>query len=132
MDTQVSARDVVESLWRRIEERDWAAVGALIAEDAVVEWPVTGERIVGRANFLAVNTEYPEGWSIRVQRVVAQGEEVASEVLVPHEELGVFRVASFWRVRDGRVVAGREYWTGPDPEPAPEWRARFVEPLFAG
>ncbi|MET9958791.1 hypothetical protein ABZ128_06810 [Streptomyces sp. NPDC006326] len=44
---------VVAQLWERIDARDWAGVARLIAEDAVIEWPVSGERIIGRANFIA-------------------------------------------------------------------------------
>ena len=124
--------DVIQELWTRIEARDWTGVGELLAEDAVVEWPVTGERIVGRKNYLAVNSEYPEGWSIHVLRVTggAPGSDQAvSEVEVPHSELGVFRAASFWTVREGRVTAAREYWTDLGGEQPPAWREPFTEPL---
>ncbi|MEU6061283.1 nuclear transport factor 2 family protein [Streptomyces sp. NPDC047097] len=120
---------VIALLWDRMQARDWAGVAALVAEDAVVEWPLTGERIVGRDAYLAVNREYPEGWSIRVLRVVAEGEEVASEVEVPHEGVGVFRAASFWTVRAGLVTHGREYWTSPGSDQRPEWRAALTQPL---
>ncbi|MEZ0067221.1 ketosteroid isomerase-like protein [Streptacidiphilus sp. MAP12-20] len=120
---------VVEALWDRIQARDWSGVADLVAEDAVVEWPVSAERIVGSRNFVAVNREYPEGWSIRVLRVVADGDEVASEVEVLHGHLGVFRAASFWTVRQGRIERGREYWTSPGADPRPEWRAGLVEPM---
>lgn len=120
---------VIEALWQRIEARDWPGVGALVAEDVVVEWPITAERIVGRANFVAVNSEYPAGWSIQVQRIVADGETVVSEVHVPHVELGMFHAASFWTVREGLVVRGREFWTTPGSEPTPEWRVPYVEAI---
>lgn len=119
--------EVIRALWARIEARDWAGAGALVAEDAVVEWPVSAERISGRANFLAVQSEYPEGWSIRVLGIVADGERVVSEVEVPHVEFGLFRAASFWTVRDGVVVSGREYWTSPGADPSPQWRAPYVQ-----
>ncbi|WP_327254693.1 nuclear transport factor 2 family protein [Streptomyces sp. NBC_01244] len=119
---------VVEALWDRIQARDWDGVALLVAPDAVVEWPVSGERIVGGKNYVAVNREYPEGWVIRVLRIVAAGDEVVSEVEVPHESLGVFRAASFWTVRDGRIVRGTEYWTSLGADTRPEWRAAFTEP----
>ena len=119
--------EIVRDLWARMQDRDWDGVGALLAEDAVVEWPVSGERIVGRANYVRINAEYPEGWSIRVLRVVAAGDQVVSEVEVPHATMGVHRVASFWTVREGRIVAGREYWSEVGADPAPEWRAALVE-----
>ncbi|WP_346656446.1 hypothetical protein [Streptomyces sp. H23] len=40
----------------------------MLADDLVVEWPVSAERIEGRADFVSVNAEYPEGWSIEVLR----------------------------------------------------------------
>lgn len=95
----------------------------------MVEWPVSGERIVGRADYVRINAEYPEGWSIRLLRVVADGDQVVSEVEVPHETMGVHRVASFWTVRDGRIVAGREHGSELGSDPSPEWRVGLVQPL---
>ncbi|MGH3313646.1 MAG: nuclear transport factor 2 family protein [Streptomyces sp.] len=119
--------EIVRKLWDATQARNWAGVGELLADDLVVEWPVTGERIVGRENYVSVNAEYPEGWSIRVLRIVADGEEVVSEVEVPHESMGLFRVASFWTIRGGKIVRGREYWTEPGSETSPEWRAPYVQ-----
>ncbi|MCF1599515.1 nuclear transport factor 2 family protein [Streptomyces muensis] len=121
--------EIVYALWERMQARDWAGLRDLLAEDLVVEWPVSGERIVGRANYVRINAEYPEGWSIRVLRVVADGDQVVSEVEVPHETMGVHRVASFWTVREGRVAAGREYWSELGSDPSPEWRSALVERL---
>ncbi|MBG0826326.1 nuclear transport factor 2 family protein [Planomonospora sp. ID67723] len=118
---------IVHQLWDRMQARDWQGLGELLADELVVEWPASGERIVGRENFVRVNAEYPEGWSIKVLRVVADGETVVSEVEVPHEEMGVHRVASFWTVRDGKIVTGREYWTELNADPSPEWRAEYVQ-----
>lgn len=123
------AATVVRQLWEHMEARNWSGLGELLAADAVVEWPASGERIVGRDNYVSINAEYPEGWSIRVLRIVAEGEQAVSEVQVPHESMGVYQVASFWTVRDGRIVAGREYWSERGADPSPAWRANWVEPL---
>jgi ketosteroid isomerase-like protein len=120
---------VIEALWARIEARDWAGVGELIDENVVIEWPATAERIIGRDNYVAVNREYPEGWSIRVLRIVADGQDVTSEVEVPHADLGIFRAASFWTVAGGRIARGTEYWTSVGADPSPDWRAPYVERL---
>ncbi|MEU7110816.1 nuclear transport factor 2 family protein [Streptomyces sp. NPDC046182] len=125
----MESTEIVRGFWDRMQARDWAGLAALLADDLVVEWPVSGERIVGRENFVRVNAEYPEGWSIRVLRVVAQGEDVVSEVEVPHETMGVHRVASFWTVRNGTITGGREYWTEVGADPSPEWRAAYVQRL---
>jgi ketosteroid isomerase-like protein len=120
---------VIEELWSRTQARDWAGVGELVAEDAVVEWPVSAERMVGRENYVAVNREYPEGWQIRVLRIVASGDQVVSEVEVPHEEMGVFRAASFWTVTDGLISHGTEYWTSVGADEVPDWRRRYVQEM---
>jgi ketosteroid isomerase-like protein len=122
-------RDVVEALWDRMQARDWTGLAQLLAEDLVVEWPVSAERIVGRDNYVTINAEYPEGWSIRVLRIIADGDTVVSEVEVPHDATGIHRAISIWTVQHGRIVAGREYWTQPGTDPSPEWRAAYVRPL---
>ena len=117
----------VEAFWDRMQARDWKGLGELLAEDLVVEWPVSGERIEGRENFVRINAEYPEGWAIKVLRIVTDGEVVVSEVEVPHDAMGVHRVVSFWTVRGGTIVDGREYWTELGSDPSPEWRAAYVQ-----
>ncbi|MFJ6778727.1 nuclear transport factor 2 family protein [Streptomyces yangpuensis] len=119
-------------LWELIEARDWDGVAGLIAEDAVIEWPVSGERIVGRANFIAVNSDdgYSDEKPVRVLRILADGDDVVTEVEMPQDHV-VYRAVSLWTVRDGEVVGAREYWTSPGQDPAPRWRAGYVEPLVA-
>ncbi|MFD5887027.1 nuclear transport factor 2 family protein [Streptomyces sp. NPDC060334] len=123
---------VVARLWERIEARDWDGIAELIAEDAVIEWPVSGERIVGRANFIAVLSDDADTdeASVEVLRILADGDLVVSEVEIPQDHV-VYRAVSLWTVRDGEVVGAREYWTSPGQDPAPRWRAGYVEPLVA-
>ena len=119
--------DIVRSLWERFEARDWDAAGGLLAEDVVVEWPQTRERMRGRENVIAVNRNYPEGWTIRVLRVLQDGETAVSEVAVDHVDHGTFHAASFFDVREGRIVRATEYWVDPPADDPPAWRARWVE-----
>ncbi|GGW95394.1 hypothetical protein GCM10010297_16480 [Streptomyces malachitofuscus] len=121
--------ETVRLLWDRMRQRDWAGVGELLADDVVVEWPVSGERILGRENYVRINAEYPEGWSIDVLRIVSSGDAVVSEVEVPHASMGVHRVASFWTVPHGVIIRGREYWTELGADPSPAWRAPYVQRL---
>jgi ketosteroid isomerase-like protein len=125
----MNAATVVRELWTRAQARDWDGFGELVAEDAVIEWPVSSERIVGRANYVALNREYPEGWEIRILRVIGSGDQAASEVEVPHKTLGLFRAASFWTVTDGQIVRATEYWTNPGSEEGSDDRAAYVEPM---
>ncbi|WP_405979975.1 nuclear transport factor 2 family protein [Streptomyces sp. NBC_00158] len=127
---------VVARLWERIEAGDWDGVAGLVAEDAVIEWPVSGERIVGRANFIAVLRDEEDDTggrsvgSVEVLRILADGDLVVTEVEIPEDHV-LYRAVSLWTVRDGVVVGAREYWTSPGQDPAPRWRAVYVEPLVA-
>jgi ketosteroid isomerase-like protein len=119
--------EVVRSLWERFQARDWDAAAELLAADVVVDWPQTRERMRGRENVIAVNRNYPEGWTIRVLRVLQEGDEAVSEVAVDHVEFGTFHAASFFDVRDGRIARATEYWVDPPSGEPPAWRARWVE-----
>ncbi|MEU9255549.1 nuclear transport factor 2 family protein [Streptomyces sp. NPDC048270] len=124
--------NVVAHLWQRIGARDWDGVADLIAEDAVIEWPVSGERIVGRDNFIAVNSDDADTAerSVELLRILADGDLVVTEVEMPQDHV-LYRAVSLWTVRDGEIVGAREYWTSPGQDPAPRWRAGFVEALPA-
>jgi ketosteroid isomerase-like protein len=125
----MDAAAVVRELWTRAQARDWDGFGELVAEDAVIEWPVSSERIVGRANYVAVNRDYPPGCEIRILRVIGSGDQAASEVEVLHETLGPFRAASFWTVTDGQIVRATDYWTSTGSEEGRADRAAYVEPM---
>ncbi len=118
---------VVRALWERFQARDWDAAAELLAEDVVVDWPQTRERIHGRDRVITVNRNYPEGWTIRVLRIVQDGDVAVSEVAVDHVDLGTFHAASFFEVVDGRIARGTEYWVDPPSGDPPAWRAAWVE-----
>ena len=120
---------LVRAFWDRIQARDWARVAELLAPEVVLDWPVSRERVVGAANLVAVNAEYPEGWAIRVLRVIGHGPDVASEVDVTMPDAPASRSAAFWTVADGRITSGVEYWSTVGADPAPPWRAPYTTRL---
>ncbi len=113
-------------LWDRIQARDWPALTSLLDPDLVVRWPATGEVFRGAGNFVSVQSDYPEGWSISVLRVMADGDQVVSEVEVPTISGPTFRVASFATVRDDLVVEATEYWVTVGAEEPPKWREPYA------
>jgi ketosteroid isomerase-like protein len=123
----VQPRDVVVAFWDRIQSRDWVGLGRLLSDDFVVEWPDTRLRIRGRENFVEFNRTYPEGWTIEVLGIVADGDRVVSEVRVPHTEQGIYYVLSILHVDGGRLAGGHEYWLKEREEDMPAERARFFE-----
>jgi ketosteroid isomerase-like protein len=124
----VAAADVVREFWRLMASNDFAAVAAVLADDLVLEWPQSRERIRGAADFARMNHEYPAHgrWEFTVHRIVGGDGEAVSDVSVT-DGVQVARAISFFRVAAGRITHLVEYW--PEPYPAPGWRAHLVEPM---
>jgi ketosteroid isomerase-like protein len=126
-----SAPEAVGRYWAAIAARDWSGLHGVLHPDVVLDCPVSDERITGPANVVAVNAEYSDGWSIRVLRLVSNGDLVASEVEVPMAGVGVFRVLAWWTVGDGLLRHGTEYWTCLGADPVPQWRQAYSTSLSA-
>ena len=121
--------EVVAQLWGRVQARDWAGVRELLAEDFLLEWPQDLVRLSGGARFVEFNRSYPEGWSIEVLRIVAEGNTVVSEVRVPHPSVGPYFALSFYEVDGERIASCREYWVKVAYEEPVGERARWFEPM---
>lgn len=119
-------RQLVEQFWQTMNTNDWHAVGALLHDDYLLTYPQSGERIRGRANFIAVNANYPAtgAWRFAVQRLIADETEAATDVIVT-EGSQTFRVISFFEFRDDRIWRMTEYW--PDLFAPAASRAQWVE-----
>lgn len=123
--------DVVRTFWERMAVRDWEGVRAVLSPEVVVDWVETAERFTGPDAVVRVNAEYPEGWSIEVLRIVADGDVVVAEVEVPHRDVGVFRVAALMTVAGGLITRSVEYWNHVGGAEPPAWRAGWAERIEA-
>ena len=56
-----SGRTVVERYTRALQDKDFTAQEALLADDLIDEMPQSGERVRGKANWLAISRSYPGG-----------------------------------------------------------------------
>lgn len=122
----MNPKQLVEQFWKTMEGNDFFAVGALLHDDFILDWPQSGERIRGRDNFAALNTAYPaEGkWTFTIHSIIAEGGQVVSDVSVS-DGRRQDRVITFSTVRDGKIWRQVEFW--PEPFEAPAWRAGWVE-----
>jgi ketosteroid isomerase-like protein len=119
-------RRLVEHYWHMMNTNDWEAVGALLHDEYMLDWPQSGEHIRGRMNFAAVNANYPAAgpWRFSVHQLIADEHGAASEVTVTAPSIST-PVVSFFEVRGGKIWRMREYW--PEPFVAAAWRAAWVE-----
>jgi ketosteroid isomerase-like protein len=124
-DAEITHR-VVSQFWAAMQANDWAAAAALFADDYVLAWPQSGERICGSANFVAINSAYPAAgaWRFTVERLLVEGEQAVTDVVVSDGAVTA-RAITFTTVCEGRIASQVEYW--PDPFEAPAWRAAWTE-----
>ena len=109
-----------------MQTNDFGAASALLAEDYELYWPQSSERILGRANFVAVNKHYPANglWQFTVDRLLADGDGVVTDVGVTDGVVKA-RAITFSIVKNGLIVRQLEYW--PDTFEPPAWRREWVE-----
>ena len=123
-----TAADVAREFWRLMGTNDFHAVGAILADDFVLEWPQSNERIRGRARFATMNIGFPAKgrWVFTINRVVGSEMEAVTDVSVTdgsrHD-----RAITFFTVRDGKITRIVEYW--PEPFAAASNRSHLVEPI---
>ena len=121
-------KQILENFWETMETNDFHAASQLLHDGYTLEWPQSGERILGRDNFAAINTNYPaEGqWHFQINHILAEGDVVVTDVNVTDGKI-VGRVITFSTIRDEKIWKQVEFW--PDPFEAPEWRAKWIQKI---
>jgi hypothetical protein len=99
----------------------------IFTEDAVLEFPQSGETFVGKRNFLEWRKRYPAAVTLDVRRLLGRGDLWVAEVEVRYDGGEPMYGVSILEFRDGRAV--RETIYGGPPWEAPEWRAPWRHPV---
>jgi hypothetical protein len=117
---------------RQMLERHWAASDAgnfevehdIYSEDALLQYPQSGEQIRGRRNIQESRFVQPNRKRFTVQRIVGSGSLWVSEFILAYDGMPSFAV-SIMEFHDGLVVRETQYFAQPfDPAPS---RAHLVE-----
>ena len=119
---------VVREFWRLMQSNDFHSVTAVLADEFVLEWPQSKERILGGERFARMNQEYPAhgAWKFTVRRLFGDNAEAVSEVEIT-DGVQNARAISFFAVELGKIVRVVEYW--PEPYPPSLNRAHLVETM---
>jgi len=119
---------VVREFWRLMSTNDFQSVALVLAPEFIMEWPQSRERIRGPQRFCQMNAQYPttSRWRFRINRLVASGESVVTQVSLTDGTQSAEPV-SFFTVRAGKITELVEYW--PEPFAAAENRRHLVEPM---
>jgi SnoaL-like domain len=117
-----------QSTVRRLVERYFEYAGAevdraheIYHDDAVLEFPQSGERFEGVANFSEWRRQYPAEVSFRVRRITAREDLAVVEVDVSYDDGPSLYGVQILEFRGDKVAQERIY--GGEAWEAPEWRA---------
>ena len=107
---------------------DFHSVAAILAQEFVLEWPQTKERIRGAERFAQMNDEYPAHglWRFTINRLFGDASEAVSDVTVT-DGVRTDRAISFFTVAHGKVTRIVEFW--PERSVPATNRAHLTEPL---
>src|SRR5262245_61729394 len=121
------AIELVREFWQLMATNNFRSVGSVLADDFVLDWPQSGERIRGRDNYAAMNEQYPTTtgrWTFTINNLVGNANEAVNDVSVS-DGVQQARAISFFTFRDGKITRMVEFW--PEPFAALENRKHLVE-----
>ena len=110
--------------WAASDADNFEAEHQIYQEDAVLEYPQSGERIRGRKHIQASRTVQPNRKRFTVRRIVGAGDLWVTEYVLSYDGRPSYTV-SIMEFRDGKVAHEVQYFA--DPFDAPAWRAQWVE-----
>lgn len=119
-------RVALETHWAASDANDFATEHEIYRQDAILEYPQSGERIRGRHNIQASRTAQPNSKRFTVRRIQGGGGLWISELILTYDEQPYY-VVSIMEFVDNEVVHETQYFGDPF-EPGPS-RAQWVEPI---
>ena len=141
---EVDHRQIMRGLAEVIDSHAWERLGEYVHEDAVFEYPQSGERFRGLDNIRAQFTNYPglEPGTSHLEEVVGgptyaltpmytviavegSGNRGTAVIRVGYPDGSLWWAVNIYEVRDNRIARSRSFFA-PDFEP-PEWRAPYRE-----
>ena len=122
----MNSKEVVLAFWDAMKTNDFAKASKWLSPDFEGFWPQSGELIVGRENFAAINANYPtQGvWQFDVHSVVCEDAMVVTDVSIT-DGVQKARAITFHTVENGLIIKQKEFW--PDHMQAQAWRAKWVK-----
>jgi hypothetical protein len=120
-------REALNAHWRASAAGDANAEHEIYDEEAICDYPQSGERILGRRNLQALRGHHPGKPSgFNVTRILGSGELWITEYTITYQR-GPANTVSIMEFRDGKVVHETQYFA--DPFDALAWRRQWVQPM---
>src|ERR1700677_4968854 len=110
--------------WTASDGDDFATEHDIYLEDAVLEYPQSGERIRGRRNIQITRTKQPSKKRFAVRRIIGGGDLWITEYILTYDGKPSYTV-SIMEFSGEKVTRETQYFA--DPFEAGAWRAQWVE-----
>src|SRR6202020_882007 len=105
-------RATLDRHWAASDANDFETEHEIYHNDAVLEYPQSGERIRGRRNIQASRSAQPNKKRFAVRRVLGAADLWVSEFVLTYDGLPSYTV-SIMEFRDGKVARETQYFGAP-------------------
>ena len=124
-----TVRAALERHWAASDANDFKIEHEIYREDAVLDYPQSGERIRGRHNIQESRTVQPNKKRFTVRRIIGSGDLWVTEFVLTYDGTPSYTV-SIMEFREGLVAHETQYFADRfDPGPS---RAHLVEQMARG
>jgi hypothetical protein len=121
-------RAALDQHWAASDVNDFETEHLIYHEDAVLDYPQSGERTRGRHNIQGQRASQPSKKRFTVRRIIGSGDLWVTELVLTYDGKPTYTV-SIMEFRGDKVARETQYFT--DPFPAPASRAQWVERMDA-
>jgi SnoaL-like domain len=117
-------RAALDQHWAASDANDFETEHCIYHEDAVLEYPQSGERTRGRSNIQNQRARQPSKKRFSIRRIIGTGALWVTEFILTYDGKPSYTV-SIMEFKDDKVARETQYFA--DPFVAPAFRAQWVE-----
>ncbi len=117
-------RAALDQHWAASDASDFETEHRIYLDDAVLEYPQSGERTRGRYNIQKQRSNQPSKKRFAVRRIIGGGDLWVTEFVLTYDGKPSYTV-SIMEFTGDKVARETQYFA--DPFSAPAWRAQLVE-----
>jgi hypothetical protein len=117
-------RAELDQHWAASDANDFVTEHLIYREDAVLDYPQSGERTRGRNNIQGQRASQPSHKRFTVQRIIDGGDLWVTELILTYDGKPTYTV-SIMEFTGEKVARETQYFA--DPFVAPTFRAKWVE-----
>jgi hypothetical protein len=122
-------RKALDEHWAASDANDFETEHLIYHEDAVLDYPQSGERTSGRRNIQGQRASQPSNKRFAVRRIIGRGDLWVTEFTLTYDGKPSYTV-SIMEFRGNKVARETQYFA--DPFEAPVFRKQWVEQMPSG